>query len=74
MPARLSRVALTLITCYQKYLRPALPVCCRFQPSCSEYAKQAILKYGLIKGVFKGFMRILRCHPFSGRCGYDPLI
>ncbi|MCK9430745.1 MAG: membrane protein insertion efficiency factor YidD [Candidatus Omnitrophica bacterium] len=64
---------LKLIAVYQKYVRPAMPVSCRFEPSCSEYAKQAILKYGLIKGVCKGLTRILRCHPFSGRSGYDPL-
>jgi len=65
---------LALIAFYQKYVRPAIPACCRFEPGCSEYAKQAILKYGLLKGAFKGFIRILRCHPFSKRSGYDPLI
>jgi len=73
---RLTLVAfgLALIAVYQKYIRPVLPVTCRFEPSCSEYAKQAILKYGIIKGVFKGLTRIFRCHPFSGRSGYDPLV
>ncbi|MFA5005370.1 MAG: membrane protein insertion efficiency factor YidD [Candidatus Omnitrophota bacterium] len=58
---------------YQRYLRPALPCSCRFSPSCSEYTKLAIIKYGFSKGVFKGIKRLLRCHPFSGRSGYDPL-
>jgi len=66
-------LALKLIDVYQRYIRPAMPASCRFEPSCSEYTKQAIQKYGLIKGVCKGITRILRCHPFSGRSGYDPL-
>lgn len=70
----LANVVLQLITVYQKYLRPRIPAACRFEPSCSEYAKQAIIKYGLIKGVFKGLVRILHCHPFSGKSGYDPLV
>jgi len=45
---------------------------CRFQPTCSEYAKQAIAKYGLIRGVIKGGWRILRCNPFNAG-GYDPV-
>jgi hypothetical protein len=66
-------LALKLIDVYQRYIRPAMPASCRFEPSCSEYTKQATQKYGLIKGVCKGIKRILRCHPFSGRSGYDPL-
>jgi len=68
-----AHLALNLITAYQKYIRPAIPASCRFEPGCSEYTSQAIIKYGLIKGVCKGLTRILRCHPFSGRSGYDPL-
>jgi hypothetical protein len=45
--------------------------CCRFYPSCSEYAINAVEKYGTFKGIFKGIKRVLRCHPFS-RGGYDP--
>ena len=63
-----------LIEKYQKYLRPQFPPSCRFEPSCSEFTKQAILKYGFIKGIFKGLTRICRCHPLSGQSGYDPLI
>ena len=70
----LANLAIKLIAAYQKYLRPVMPVGCRFDPGCSEYTKQAILKYGFIKGVFKGLIRISHCHPFSGKSGYDPLI
>ncbi len=69
----LKNFALKLIVIYQKYLRPGIPVSCCFEPGCSEYAKLAILKYGLIKGGFKGVIRIVHCHPFSGKSGFDPL-
>ncbi|MDP2043541.1 MAG: membrane protein insertion efficiency factor YidD [Candidatus Omnitrophota bacterium] len=74
MRLTLINLAPALITFYQKYIRPVLPKTCCFEPSCSEYARQAILKHGFIKGVFKGLTRISRCHPFSGRSGYDPLV
>ena len=45
---------------------------CKFYPTCSEYTKQAIEKYGCIKGIIKGIFRILKCNPFS-KGGYDPL-
>jgi hypothetical protein len=70
----LKNLALKLIAAYQRYLRPGFAAGCRFEPGCSEYTKQAILKYGLIKGGFKGLIRLLHCHPFSGKSGYDPLI
>ncbi|MDD5282095.1 MAG: membrane protein insertion efficiency factor YidD [Candidatus Omnitrophica bacterium] len=68
-----ANLIINLIVGYQKYIRPVIPANCRFEPGCSEYTRQAILKYGLIKGVCKGLTRILRCHPFSGQSGYDPL-
>lgn len=46
---------------------------CKFYPTCSEYTKQSIEKYGCVKGCLKGFKRILKCNPFS-KGGYDPLI
>ncbi|NOY05293.1 MAG: membrane protein insertion efficiency factor YidD [Chlorobi bacterium] len=61
----------TPIIIYQKVLSPYMPSSCRFQPTCSQYAKEAIEKYGF-KGVWMGIKRILRCHPFRPG-GYDPV-
>lgn len=64
-----------LIKCYQKWISPLLQktgIHCKYYPSCSEYMRQAIEKYGSIKGTFLGIKRILRCNPFS-KGGYDPL-
>lgn len=69
----LKNAAVILISSYQKYIRGVLPQTCRFEPSCSEYAKQAIARYGFFQGAAKGAGRLLRCHPFSGRAGYDPV-
>ncbi|MFH1398450.1 MAG: membrane protein insertion efficiency factor YidD [Candidatus Omnitrophota bacterium] len=69
----LGKTALFLLKAYQKYLRIIMPVACRFWPSCSEYTKQAVIKYGFFKGGFKGVKRLCKCHPFSSQAGYDPL-
>ncbi|MFH0935878.1 MAG: membrane protein insertion efficiency factor YidD [Candidatus Omnitrophota bacterium] len=69
----LGRVAFYCINFYQRYIRVLLPEVCRFAPSCSEYTKAAVLKYGFFKGGGKALMRLLRCHPFSTKSGYDPL-
>jgi putative membrane protein insertion efficiency factor len=65
-------LALLLITAYQKLLSPMLPRSCRFYPSCSEYAKQAIQKYGIVRGGWLALKRIARCHPGSSG-GLDPV-
>jgi putative membrane protein insertion efficiency factor len=65
-------VALALITAYQKLLSPMLPRSCRFYPSCSEYAKQAIQKYGIVRGGWLALKRIARCHP-GNPGGLDPV-
>jgi len=65
-------VALFLITLYQKLLSPLFPNTCRFYPSCSEYAKQAIQKYGLWRGGWLAIKRISRCHP-GNPGGLDPV-
>lgn len=61
-----------LITIYRKYLSGMKIRCCRFYPSCSEYAAVAIEKYGLLTGGIKAIKRLSRCHPFCDG-GYDPV-
>lgn len=61
-----------LIEKYQKYISPMLGANCKYYPTCSEYTKQAIEKYGALKGSFYGVKRIVKCNPFS-KGGYDPL-
>ena len=68
----LKSAAIWILTSYRKYLSPIKLQCCRFYPSCSEYTIEAIEKYGLFSGSFKGLKRILRCHPLSAG-GYDPV-
>lgn len=69
----MKKIILWLINFYQKSLSPLKGQgCCIFTPTCSEYTKQAVLKYGVLIGLAKGFWRILRCNPFS-KGGYDPL-
>jgi putative membrane protein insertion efficiency factor len=70
--ARLPAYALIgLVRIYQKCISPLLGPMCRFQPSCSEYFIQAVLKYGAIRGSWRGLRRIGRCHPWHPG-GYDP--
>nr|WP_295441689.1 membrane protein insertion efficiency factor YidD [uncultured Prevotella sp.] len=57
---------------YQKCITPYTPPSCRFTPTCSEYARQAILKHGPFKGLALAIWRILRCNPWGGS-GYDPV-
>jgi putative membrane protein insertion efficiency factor len=61
-----------LIRGYRLFISPLLPPSCRFTPTCSEYAMEAIQKYGAFRGVYLGVRRILRCHPFHAG-GYDPV-
>jgi len=68
----MKKILVFLIIKYQRYISPLFGKKCRFYPSCSEYTKQAIEKYGTLKGCFIGTKRILRCNPFS-KGGYDPL-
>jgi putative membrane protein insertion efficiency factor len=64
--------ALVLIRFYQICISPILPPSCRFTPSCSVYAYQAVEMYGFFKGTFLAFKRIIRCHPFC-KGGIDPV-
>ncbi len=69
----LRRLAVFVINWYQKNIRIAFMPSCRYTPSCSEYSKQAIEKYGVLKGIWKGLIRVMRCNPYSRDSGYDPL-
>ena len=60
----MKKLLLALIRFYQKYVSPAFPPRCRFMPTCSQYAAQAIEKYGALKGGRLALKRLLRCHPF----------
>ena len=66
------RIAIFLIRGYQWLLSPLLGANCRFQPSCSQYAIEAIREYGLLRGSGLALRRIGRCHPWGG-AGYDPV-
>ena len=59
------KLVILLIKFYQKFISPSLPKRCIFYPTCSEYTRQAVDKYGIIKGSFLGIKRILKCNPFS---------
>ncbi|MFR9523628.1 MAG: membrane protein insertion efficiency factor YidD [Rikenellaceae bacterium] len=61
-----------LVQIYRRCISPFTPPSCRFTPTCSQYALQALRKYGPIKGLWLSLKRILRCHPWGGS-GYDPL-
>jgi len=65
-------ILMGLIRVYQWTLSPMLGPCCRFHPSCSCYAHEAIERHGVIRGVWLGTRRLLRCHPFV-EGGYDPV-
>lgn len=68
----MKHVAMALIRLYQLTLSPLLPPACRFTPTCSQYAYQAIDRFGFIKGGWMAVRRIGRCHPFHPG-GYDPV-
>jgi putative membrane protein insertion efficiency factor len=65
-------IFISLIKAYQYTLSPLLGPACRFYPSCSEYAYQAIMRHGPVRGLFLAIKRILRCHPFHPG-GVDPV-
>nr|WP_319215471.1 membrane protein insertion efficiency factor YidD [uncultured Trichococcus sp.] len=68
----MKKLFIGLIRGYQKVISPLFPPSCRYYPTCSNYAVQAIQKHGAIKGSLMGIARILRCHPFV-KGGYDPV-
>ena len=67
------KLAIIILKFYQKFISPLKTVSsCRFYPTCSQYAIDAILKYGIIRGSFKSIKRLFKCHPFHPG-GYDPV-
>jgi putative membrane protein insertion efficiency factor len=67
-----ARLVVLLIRGYQVTLSPLLPSACRYQPTCSRYALEAVERYGALRGTWMGAKRIARCHPFHPG-GYDPV-
>ena len=68
----MKRAALILIRAYQLVISPLLPPACRFYPSCSEYAREAVVRWGVWRGLGMSAKRVARCHPFGGH-GFDPV-
>lgn len=68
----LAKMLILPIRFYQKFISPLTPPSCRFTPTCSQYAIEALRKHGPIKGTYLAIRRILRCHPLGGS-GYDPV-
>ena len=63
---------IALIRFYQRFISPGIPPSCRFAPSCSQYALEAVQRYGALKGVWLGARRLVRCHPWHPG-GFDPV-
>lgn len=63
---------IVFIKLYQNFVSPLLPSTCRYSPTCSEYSKQSLIKFGLIKGSILSIKRIIKCNPWGGS-GYDPV-
>jgi len=57
---------------YKRFLSPLLPSACRFEPTCSEYMREAVERHGALRGIGMGLKRLLRCHPFC-EGGFDPV-
>ena len=71
-PGLAARAAAGLLSGYKRFVSPLLPPACRFQPTCSEYARESILRYGLLRGAWMTLRRLARCHPFHPG-GIDPV-
>ncbi len=69
----MKKLLLAIIRFYQRCISPHTPACCRFTPTCSAYAYEAISKYGALKGGCLALWRLLRCNPFNRGDTYDPV-
>lgn len=72
MASSLRRAASLPIVAYQRFVSPAIPRRCKYEPTCSAYAAQSIADYGILRGLVLGAWRLLRCNPFS-HGGFDPV-
>ncbi|HJE20011.1 membrane protein insertion efficiency factor YidD [Aliicoccus persicus] len=68
----MQRLFIYFVRLYQRFISPLFPPSCRFEPTCSNYAIEAIQEHGALKGTYLGTKRILKCHPFHPG-GYDPV-
>jgi putative membrane protein insertion efficiency factor len=66
------KIVIAALSFYKRFLSPLLPSACRYRPTCSEYMIEAVERYGAFRGVSKGMLRLLRCHPFH-EGGFDPV-
>ena len=72
VPSGPARALALLIRGYQRFISPALPPACRYSPTCSAYALEAVQRYGAVRGGWLGLKRVARCHPWHPG-GYDPV-
>lgn len=68
----MARILLSFIRLYRRWISPMTPPSCRFTPTCSAYAEEAVHRHGAARGGWLALRRVLRCHPFGGS-GYDPV-
>ena len=69
----MKNLALAVLRLYKRWISPALPPSCRYVPTCSEYAMEAVERYGIVRGGLMSVWRLLRCHPFV-KGGLDPVV
>jgi uncharacterized protein len=68
----MQRIVIAALRGYKLFISPLLPSACRYYPTCSEYMCEAVVKHGVLKGIWMGLKRLGRCHPFH-EGGYDPV-
>lgn len=71
-PGRVARAAGGVLALYKRFVSPLLPPACRFTPTCSEYARESVLRHGVLRGAWLALRRLARCHPFNPG-GFDPV-
>jgi putative membrane protein insertion efficiency factor len=68
----MQELVIAALRLYKQWISPLLPSACRFQPTCSEYMMQSVARYGVLRGVWMGTLRLMKCHPFHSG-GFDPV-